>query len=381
MQKGYLIRLYPNKAQSDLLGKHFGCCRWVYNHMIEINQKRYHRTGKGMSGYDMQNMLPKLKKQYPWLAEVNSQSLQIVCHNLAEAYNRFFKKVAKYPVFKKKRNGGSFTCINNSRIEGKHIRLPKLGMIRFRGGKPPTGIPKRFTIREKAGKFYASILFDDGMELSPLVEPLVVLGIDLGLQNMITTSQGESCAPPCPLKQMKQNLREAQRSFSRCQITSKRRIRARLRVSRLHEKIANQRKDFSHKLSRALVADSENQAFAVESLNIKGMLFNHNLASAIADCGWRQFLIFLKYKSRAVGKQIFEVDRFFPSSKTCSACGIVRESLSLSCRAWTCKYCGTVHDREINAAINIGQEAVRNIVSERGGGIRPTVRLAATCEA
>ena len=157
MLRGYTIKLYPNAAQAELLGKHFGCCRWVYNEMIKINQKKYHRTGKSLSGYDMQSYLPNLKKQYPWLTEVNSQSLQIVCHNLADAYNWFFKGLARYPAFKKRGRGASFTCISSAYIEGNHIRLPKLGRIRFRGGDRPEGKIRRFTIKEKAGKYYASV--------------------------------------------------------------------------------------------------------------------------------------------------------------------------------------------------------------------------------
>jgi putative transposase len=377
MLRGYTIRLYPNVAQVDLLNKHFGCCRWVYNHMIVINQKRYLRTGNSMSGYDMQGMLPKLKKQYSWLAEVNSQSLQIVCHNLADAYNRFFKKSAHYPRFKKKNGDGSFVCVGSSRIDGKHLRLPKLGLIRYRGGDLPDGIIKKFTIREKVGEYYASVLIDNQQPYPEPTVPGSVLGIDLGVRDLATTSTGQSFAAPKFMKQAQAKMQDAQKALSRCQKASRRRTRARLKVAQLHQKVANQRQDFNHKISRALVSDSENQAFGIESLNVKGMMANHCIAAAIADSGWYQFRTFLKYKAQAVGKQVFEVDRFFPSSKACSACGIVRESLPLSCRAWTCKHCGAVHDRDVNAAINIAKEAARNIVSERGGGVRPVVRLAA----
>ncbi len=381
MLRGYVIKLYPNKAQEELLNKHFGCCRWVYNEMIRINQKKYHRTGRGLSGYDMQSYLPKLKKQYSWLSEVNSQSLQIVCHNLADAYNRFFKKQTKYPVFKKKGNDASFTCINYSWIEENHIRLPKLGKIRYRGGNCPNGNIRRFIIRKKANSFYASVLIDVPKNEVPLRDPENILGIDLGLTDIVVTSTGEIFPASKLMKKSKSKLRIAHKHLSQCQKGSNRRNKAKLALAKIHKKVSNQRKDFNHKLSRILVSKDENQAFAIEDLNIKGMMSNHKLAVHIADCGWGQFLTFLKYKAPAVGKQVLEVDRFYPSSKTCSVCGLVRGSLSLSIREWTCNECSTVHHRDVNAAINIAYEAARNSVSDRGDGVIPNVlRSVPVCE-
>lgn len=384
MLKGYKVSLYQNSAQAELLERHFGSCRWVYNHMIVINQKRYHRTGKGMSGYDMQNMLPKLKKQYPWLTEVNSQSLQMVCHNLAESYNRFFKKKGGYPSFKKKGGKDSFSAINNSRFEGNKIRLPKLGLIRFRGGDMPEGDVKRFTISKEAGKYYASVLIDDGIELPKPKTPKKILGIDLGLIDMVVTSDGQSFKAPKHLRKAQAELRKRQKSLSRKVKGSNRRKKAKLRLAVCHQKIKNQRKDFNHKLSHSLVQGSDSQtAFALENLNVTGMMRNHNSARSIADAGWNQFKTFLTYKAAAVGRQVIEVDRFFPSSKTCSACGVVRQSLPLSCRKWTCNDCGYVHDRDINAAINIANEAARNVVSDskRGGRVSPVAIQASVIEA
>lgn len=375
MMKGYTIRLYPNKSQGVLLDKHFGCARWLYNHMLVISQKRYHRTGKGMSGYDMQSMLPKLKKQYPWLAEVNSQSLQIVCHNLADAYGRFFKKQAKYPVFKKKSGNGSFIAINNSYLEDKYLRLPKLGLVKFRGGDTPEGKMKRVTVKEVAGKYYASILFDDGKDCPKEKKPKKITGLDVGLIDMVVTSHGRAFKAHKFYKKSRAKLRDAQKRLSRAKKGSKRRYKARMDVARIHQKIANQRKDANHKITSILVNDRENQAFSVENLNVKGMMKNHALAGSISDAAWGQFLTFLKYKSAAVGKPVFEVDRFFPSSKTCSACGIVRDKLNLSERVWTCE-CGEVHHRDINAARNIALEAARNAAHGCGVRLQATEALA-----
>lgn len=362
-----------------MLGKHFGCARFVYNHMIVINQKRYHRTGKGMSGFDMQNMLPKLKKQYPWLAEVNSQSLQIVCHNLAYGYNRFFKKKARYPTFKKRRCGNGFTAINDARLLERHVRLPKLGLIRFRGGDRPEGKIRRITVSERAGKFYASVLIDTP-EQKPDVQPFKsITGIDLGINSLAVTGAGQSFAGPKHFRKSKTKLRAAQKRLSRAKKGSNRRRKARIAVARIYQKISNQRKDTHHKITRMLVNDGENQAFGIENLNVRGMMANRKLSAAIADAGWSQFVTFLKYKAEAVGKQVIEVDRFYPSSKTCSSCGVVNRDLTLAHRVWTCGECGTVHERDINAARNIALEAARNAV--RGDGVSRGLALATVDEA
>lgn len=374
MLRGHQVKLYPSAEQRSLLDKHFGCCRWVYNEMIKINQKAYHRRGNTLSGYDMQSYLPKLKKQYPWLAEVNSQSLQIVCHNLADAYGKFFKKQAGYPRFKKKGSDDSFACVNHSYFDCNKLRLPKLGLITYRGGDRPEGKVKKFTIRKTASGYYASALTETPEPMPETREPQSILGIDLGVKDIIVTSIGQSVAAPKYLATARQELRRKQQAVSRKQKGSNRRRKAKQAVGLLHEKIRNRRKDFNHKVSRQLVADSENQAFAVESLNVKGMMGNHKLAKHIGDCGWYQFLTYLRYKAAAVGKPVLEVGRFFPSSKACSACGVVRQSLPLSIREWQCGDCGAFHQRDVNAAINIALEAARKSVSDRGGGVSPAVR-------
>ncbi len=360
------------------MGKHFGACRWVYNQMIEINQKRYYRTGKGIGGYGMQAMLPKLKKQHPWLSEVNSQSLQIVCHNLADSYQRFFKKTGGYPRFKKRRDGGSFTAITNSYIRNRKVRLPKMGLVRFRGGDQPEGSVKRITVSERAGKYYASILIDTPDVAAELIPIETITGIDLGITDLAVTSAGQSFTGPRYYKKAKAKLKAAQKRLSRSQKGSNRRKKARSAVATMYQKISNQRKDTNHKITRILVNESENQAFGVESLAVKNMMANRKLSASIADCGWHQFKAFLKYKAEAVGKQVIEVDRFYPSSKTCSSCGIVNQGLTLSHRVWTCS-CGEVHQRDVNAARNIALEAARNVA--RGANVRLGLALAVGCEA
>lgn len=378
MHKGFVIKLYPNKVQTKLLERHFGACRWVYNKMIEINQKKYHRTGKGLSGYDMQSYLPKLKKQYTWLSEVNSQSLQIVCHNLADAYNKFFRKQGGYPNFKKKAHN-SFSTIGDSYFKGNKVRLPKLGLITFRGGDMPEGKLKRITVKKVAGCYYAVALIDDELALPELQEPQSILGIDLGLKDLIVTSKSEVTKAPKFFCKAQRALKVKQQGLARKVKGSKRRAKAKLEFAKLHQKVSNQRKDFNHKLTKDLVGNSENQAFAIENLSVKNMMGNHKLAKHIADCGWSQLTTFLNYKALAVGKPVLEVGRFFPSSKTCSECGVVKQSLPLSVREWRCEDCGALHHRDINAAINIAKEVARNVT--RGDGLSPSILLGSIGEA
>lgn len=377
MLRGTTVKLYPTQSQKIEIEKNIGSARWVYNHMIHICQKRYHRTGKVMSGYDMQAMLPKLKKQYPWLSEPNSQSLQIVCHNLGDAYGKFFKKKTRFPVKKKKHDGNSYTSVTNVFIDSNRIRIPKLGLVKFRGGDLPDGRFRRVTIKTISGKYYASILVDTKETTEEIKDFNIITGIDLGLIDMVTCSHGDTFKAHKSYKKSKEKLSTAQKSFARKVKGSARQKKAKIIVSRIHEKIKNQRKDVNHKITRILINDSENQAFAIEDLAVKNMMKNHKLASAISDAAWGQFLIFLKYKAKAVGKPVLEVDRWYPSSKTCSVCGLVNKNLTLSNRVWTCD-CGQVHHRDINAARNIALEAARNVA--HGDSVKPRLALVSVNE-
>lgn len=378
MLRGYTAKIYPNEAQAELLEKHFGCCRWVYNEMIKINQKKYHRTGKHLSGYDMSAYLPKLKKQYPWLSEVNAASLQIVCHNLSEAYNRFFKKKSMYPKWKKKSSSSSYTVINGGKLCDNYVTLPKVGKVRYRGGDKPNGKLKRITVKKRAGAYYISALYESDISVPQPVNHQSICGIDLGLNDLAVTSYGEKIKPYKAFKASKAKLRAANKRLSRTQKGSNRRKKAILALSKVHEKIGNQRKDYNHKITRALIDDSKNQAFAIESLAVKNMMRNRKLSSHIQDAAWGQFITFLKYKAESVGKRVIEVDRFYPSSKTCSECGIVNDKLALSDRRWVCQECHAEHDRDVNAARNIAFEAVRN--TAHGGVVRRGSPLADAVE-
>jgi putative transposase len=364
------VRLYPNKEQIAALEKNLGCARWFYNELIVISQKKYQRTGKGLNSYSMQSYIGKLRKGKPWLDGTSYQALQYVCLNLGSAYEGFFKKKRGYPKFKKKGRAESFQVAKDIYLDGNRVRVPKVGMVVFRGGLLPDAELKKVVVkRSTTGKYYASLYFPDvrtTKELGPISN---ILGIDLGLKDTVVTSAGDIVTSPKLLNMSQAVLRQAGKTLMRRRPGSKRRKVAKLALAKAHEKVANQRKDFHHKITSNLVADSENQAFAIEDLNVKGMMQNRKLARSIADAGWYQFKTFLTYKAHAVGKPVLEVGRFYPSSKTCSSCGCVTDSLKLSDREWTCGECGDKHHRDINAALNIALEAARN--SARGDNIRP----------
>ncbi len=366
MNRGHVVRLYPNKEQIEFFEKSFDATRFVYNKMLEINQKVYMRRGKSLSAYDMQSYLPKLKKQYKFLEEVNSQSLQITCQNLGNAFKKFFIGKSNFPKFKKKNQRKSFDNSRDLRqkslrIEANKVKIPKASGIKFRGNVCIEGTLKRITIKKIANKYYASIRIDDGKTQPKSKDFNKITGIDLGLKSFAVVSNGEVVPAQKNFQKVQKELRRKQKALSRKVRGSKKSGQAKSEVARLYQRVSNQRKDFHHKLTKSLVADSENQAFAIEDLNVAGMVKNRRLAKSISDAGWSQFKTFLKYKAADVGKQVFEVDRFFPSSKTCSSCGAVNGDLKLSDRAWTCGGCKAEHDRDLNASLNIALEAARNV--------------------
>ncbi len=362
MFKGHIIRLYPTNQQTELIEKSFDAARFIYNKMIEINKKRYKRGAKkSLSAYDMNKFITKLKKQYKFLSQVSVQTLQTKCYDLASAYKRFFNKENGYPRFKKKEDAQSFSNNLDLCLKDNKIRFPKAGFVKFRSGLIPEGKLKKITVKKIAGKYYASLLIDDG-KAQP--EPKIfdkLTGIDLGLKNFAAVSNGELIPNPKNYQKSQKKLRQKNKALERKKIGSKKRRNAKSQIGKLHQKITNQRKDFHHKITKSLVADSENQAFAIEDLNTEGMKRNHKLAKHISDAGWFQFKTFLKYKSADVGKQVFEVGRFYPSSKTCSSCGIVNGDLKLADRNWKCSSCKAEHDRDLNASLNIALEAARNV--------------------
>ncbi len=372
MLQAYKYRMYPNRAQVASLMQHIHACRFVYNYSLEQKIRAYEQDGRKLSCYDLNNRLPALKEEHPWLKEVNSQSLQSANKNLDNAFTRFFREKKGFPKFKSKKNPvQSFQVPQHYHVdfERNRIKLPKLGEIKTVFHRTFAGKMKYATVSvTSTGKWFVSILVDDG---KPEPEPApfsldTTLGIDVGLTDFATLSTGEKVENPRFLKKSLQRLKVLQRRVSRKKKGSKNRQKAIQRLARCHEKIANQRNDFLHKLSFRVV--SENQAIAVESLNVAGMQKNHCLAQAIGDVSWSTFFTILEYKCRRYGKTLLKIGRFDPSSKICHGCGYINQDLKLSDREWTCPDCGTHHDRDINAAINIKKFALQeqNLVGVSG---------------
>ncbi|MEG3927737.1 RNA-guided endonuclease TnpB family protein [Microcoleus sp. D3_18a_C4] len=358
MYQAYKYRIYPTSEQETLLAKSFGCARWFWNYALNLCQETYKNTGKGLSRAYIQGLLPALKKEYEWLKEPYSQCLQVVALNLSTAYKNFFDKRAMLPKFKSKHSRQSISYPQNVKFDGDYINLPKIGLVFCRRHRDFEGDIKTVTVSGNPdGKYFVSVLIDNGEAKPELVPVDKAIGIDVGLTHFAITSDGSKFDNPKHFIKRQRNLKRKQQKLSSKKKGSQNRKKARLAVAKVHSKIARCREDFLQKLSRKIV--NENQVIAVENLNIKGMVKNHNLASSINDVGWGMFCTMLKYKSESEGKQYVEIDRWFPSSKTCHVCLNRVDNLTLDVRAWSCQRCGTHHDRDVNAAINIRNEALR----------------------
>ena len=352
------VRIYPTQEQEAILAKAFGSVRWLWNYALALNNQTYLETGKGISGMDLKKKIPLLKKEYPWLAETYSQCLQQSILNLSQTFVNFFEKKAGYPRFKSKHGKQSLQYPQNIKVLDKALSIPKIGVVKADLHRLFSGDLKTVTIsKTKTGKYYASLLFENDLLESEISSKGKAIGIDLGLTHFCITSEGSKFNNPRHFKKHERNLKRKQQKLSRKPSGSKSREKARKLVARAYEKISNARQDFLHKLSRKLV--NENQVIITENLNVKGMVRNHKLALAISDVSWGMFCNFLDYKAKRDGKVYLEVDRFFPSSKTCNVCLNVIGSLPLSVRSWECPNCQTKHDRDITAAINIRDEGLR----------------------
>jgi len=376
MLRAAKYRLYPTAEQRHALAVNFGCARYVWNDALALIRESYRSTGKSPKWAELSARLPKMKKELPWLAEAQAQVLQQSLANLSAAFEAFFHKRARYPKFKSRRDRQSIRFPQNIKFSGNRIFVGKVGAVLCSLHRTGLGIPRSMTVSlGQDGRYYAAVLFEDG-----LPEPIPsskgsAIGIDVGLTDLAVTSNGSKFANPRHLNRADRNLKRKQRKLSRKKKGSKSRNRARLLVARAHAHVVACRRDYAHKLSRRLV--DENQVIVFEDLSVKNMLRNPKLSRAIGDAGWAQLRSFCEYKARWAGKTIVVVGRWFPSTKTCSACGYAAEKLPLSVRSWECPKCGVRHDRDVNAAINIRDEGLRVISAGRtpaaaaGGCVRP----------
>jgi len=356
--KAFKYRIYPTKNQIILLNKHFGACRYVYNLALETKQMAYLGAKINLTWIDLSKQLTELKKEAIWLKEINAQALVYAIKNVDTAYKNFYNG-SGFPKYKSKhKSKDSFYAGQNVRIKENKIYFRKFSDgVNIKIHRPYKGeIKTCYISRSKTGKYFASVLCDT--KEMPLKKPKKVkdiIGVDLGLKTFLVTSENESVENPKYLRKSEKRLKYLSRKFSK-----NKGKKTRIKLAKLHEKVANQRKDFIHKQSTRLVLNSE--AIAIENLNIKGLLKNRKLSKSISDVGWGMFTEQLKYKAEWYGVELFEVGRFDPSSKKCSTCGSIKEELKLSERSWECGNCGAVHDRDFNAAINIKNFAKEKFV-------------------
>lgn len=380
MLKRFKYRLYPTETQKVLINKHIGACRFVYNLALETKNMAYLGSKHVLSPIDLNSHLPSLKEECTWLKEVNAQSLQQSIFNMDVAFKRFFKGFG-FPKFKSKHGSKqSFPIPQRVVVRDNRLVIPKFQEgIRMTLHRPINGLIKQASISmTPTGKYFASILCENGelVPSKPLIRHKTTIGVDVGVKYFAVTSSGEVFENPKFLKKAQKKLKFVHSRYDRFKGK-----RTKQRLALLHEKVANQRKDFLHKTSFKLIR--ENQTICLEDLNVKGMLKNHNLAQAISDCGWGEFVRQLEYKAEWYGKNVIKIGRFAPSSKACSDCGKINKELNLSDREWTCS-CGATHDRDVNAAINIKAFALKKLSGEhtlKNHGELPTLVGVLTHEA
>jgi len=358
IQKSYKYRIYPNRNQQEILEEHFGCVRFVYNWGLEKKIKAYQKNKKRISCFDLIKELTKLKKkkEFQWLNEVNSQSLQMSLRNLDNAFTAFFRKNNRFPRFKsKKQNKNSFQVPQNLKIDNR-LNIPKIPSIKIKLSRQIEGKIKTATIsKTPTEKYFTSILVEQDKQLpkKPKINEKTAIGIDLGIKHFATISDGRKIENHKFLDKSLRKLKRQQRCLSRKIKGSNNRTKQKLKVALLFEKITNQRSDFIHKLTYQLTHENQVNSIATEDLTVQSMLKNHHLAQAISDVSWQEFRRQLEYKCDWYGKNLLIIGRFEPSSKMCSKCGWINQELKLSDRKWTCSKCKTRHDRDILAARNI----------------------------
>src|SRR5712692_5657855 len=371
-KKAYQYRMYPTDEQVHILARTFGCCRYVYNWALRQRTDAFFQRGERLYYNQLAVILTDLKKQEKtaWLSLVSSVPLQQSLRHLDRAFRNFFEGRAEYPTFHKKHGVQAATYAANAFTwDGHSLTLARMETpLDIHWSRPlPKGCqPTTVTLsKDCANRYFVSILVEEEIKHLPGVNKQV--GLDLGLKSIVITSDGHTYGNPTFFAQDEKKLAKAQRRHAKKKKGSKNRRKAQLKVARIHARIADRRRDYQHKLSTQIIR--ENQVVCIESLSVKNMVQNHTLAKAISDVGWSEFVRQLEYKAKWYGRMLVKIDKFYPSSKRCFACGHILESLTLDIRFWTCSECGAVHDRDLNAAKNV--LAAGLAVSASGEMVRP----------
>ncbi len=375
MYKAYKFRMYPTKNQQILISKTFGCARFIYNHFLDKC-----KNNKYTNAFNMCKELKEMYNEYPFLKEVDSCSLRCAIFNLEDAFKDYFAKRSNYPVFKNKYTKQSYrtNCIRSSYkgndysnikldLKNKEIKLPKLGNVKIRGYRNLKEIHNKIinaTItKETTGKYYVSVVVEEPNKKVSKVNPTSIVGIDLGIKNLVVSSNGEEFDNPKCLSKYEKRLKRLQRKLARCEKNSKNREKVKLKISRVHSKIKNTRKHTIIEIGNKLV--KENDIIVSEKLQVKEMTQNHNLAKSILDASFNHICTYIKWKSESLGKYYYQVDTYYPSSKTCNHCGNISDITNdLSIRSWICPKCGSELERDNNASINIMYEGLKMYYKE-----------------
>lgn len=368
--RAYKYRIYPTVCQEEILRKTIGSCRFIYNWALAQRREAWIANKQSLSYAKTASEMTKLKEspEKEWLNEISSVCLQQSLRNLDVAFSNFFRKKSAYPAFKTRKNGGSAQFMTNAfRINGDNLFLAKIKTpIAVKWSRQLSSSPSSCTISQNAaGQWFASFLCEEEIQKLALCDKRI--GIDVGIENFATLSDGRKFQSPKAIRKLRKKMARLQRQHSRKKKGSKNSERARKKVALLYQHIVDVRKDFLHKLSTQLVR--ENQAIALEDLAVSNMVKNRKLSRCISEQGWRDFRRMLEYKCEWYGRELLIVDRWFPSSKTCSCCG-AKASFGLETRTWTCGACGASHDRDINAAKNI--LSAGQAVAACGADGRPT---------
>ena len=353
MERSYKFRIYPNACQQELINKTFGCVRYVYNRALADRMSQYEQTGKSDGFFEQCKTLVQWKQELAWLKEPDKYALQYALKNLDRAYRIFFNHQSDFPKFKKKKRcRNAYTTTDNISLTKTHIRLPKLGNVKCKVSKNVDGRIVNTTIsRSSSGNFFVSICCAD-VQINPMDKTGRFVGIDLGIKDIVVTSNGDRITNYKYLIASQDKLAKLQRRLSRKTIGSNNWNKARIKVARQYEKIVNQRLDFLHKLSKHLI--SKYDVICIENLDINKILKNNGFAKSVLDTSWGELTRQLKYKADWYGKRIVQINRFYPSSQICNNCGYQNTLIKdLTIREWICPQCNTNHDRDINAAKNI----------------------------